>query len=124
MNVTPNARVRRHEGCRPNWHEPTDGVTGDATVVSPGVFGQDCRDRWRPVSRFGTAAAWPIVVAMAGIAVFFLLVPLQVWMIERDRLLPAGAVAGWALHPLEDAALSRRAPFPGSSHPAIADVHG
>jgi hypothetical protein len=26
------------------------------------------------------------------------------------RLLPAGAVAGWALHPLESAALSRRAP--------------
>jgi hypothetical protein len=24
------------------------------------------------------------------------------------RLLPAGAVAGWALHPLENAALSRR----------------
>jgi hypothetical protein len=26
------------------------------------------------------------------------------------RLLPAGAVAGWALHPLESAALSRRTP--------------
>src|SRR5712672_2536083 len=26
------------------------------------------------------------------------------------RLLPAGAVAGWALHPLENAALSRRTP--------------
>jgi hypothetical protein len=25
-------------------------------------------------------------------------------------LLPAGAVAGWALHPLESAALSRRTP--------------
>ena len=31
------------------------------------------------------------------------------------RLLPAGAVAGWGLHPLESAALSRRTP--------IADVH-
>src|SRR5271169_914973 len=27
------------------------------------------------------------------------------------RLLPAGAVAGWGLHPLESAALSRRTPF-------------
>src|SRR5262249_14726652 len=27
------------------------------------------------------------------------------------RLLPAGAVAGWALHPLESAALSRRTPL-------------
>jgi hypothetical protein len=27
------------------------------------------------------------------------------------RLLPAGAVAGWALHPLESAALSRRTPI-------------
>jgi hypothetical protein len=27
------------------------------------------------------------------------------------RLLPAGAFAGWALHPLESAALSRRTPF-------------
>jgi hypothetical protein len=26
-------------------------------------------------------------------------------------LLPAGAVAGWALHPLESAALSRRTPI-------------
>jgi len=28
------------------------------------------------------------------------------------RLLPAGAVAGWGLHPLESAALSRRTPTP------------
>ena len=28
------------------------------------------------------------------------------------RLLPAGAVAGWGLHPLESAALSRRTPIP------------
>ena len=27
------------------------------------------------------------------------------------RLLPAGAVAGWGLHPLESAALSRRTPM-------------
>ena len=30
--------------------------------------------------------------------------------LELLRLLPAGAVAGWALHPLESAALSRRTP--------------
>ena len=30
------------------------------------------------------------------------------------RLLPAGAVAGRGLHPLENAALSRRTPIPGS----------
>ena len=29
------------------------------------------------------------------------------------RLLPAGAVAGWGLHPLESAALSRRTPKSG-----------
>jgi hypothetical protein len=29
------------------------------------------------------------------------------------RLLPAGAVAGWDLHPLESAALSRRTPKAG-----------
>jgi hypothetical protein len=29
------------------------------------------------------------------------------------RLLPAGAIAGWDLHPLENAALSRRTPIPG-----------
>jgi hypothetical protein len=27
------------------------------------------------------------------------------------RLLPAGAMAGWAFHPLESAALSRRTPI-------------
>src|SRR5215470_14570409 len=31
------------------------------------------------------------------------------------RLLPAGAVAGWALHPLESAALARRTPAPDVS---------
>jgi hypothetical protein len=30
-------------------------------------------------------------------------------------LLPAGAVAGWALHPLESAAFSRRTPIADSS---------
>src|SRR5665811_2520649 len=29
---------------------------------------------------------------------------------DRLRLLPAGAVAGWGLHPLESAAFSRRTP--------------
>src|SRR5262249_10956004 len=33
------------------------------------------------------------------------------------RLLPAGAVAGWALHPLESAALSRRTPGAVISRP-------
>jgi hypothetical protein len=36
-------------------------------------------------------------------------------LLNTDRmtapLLPAGAVAGWALHPLESAAFSRRTPF-------------
>src|SRR5258707_14445024 len=32
------------------------------------------------------------------------------------RLLPAGAVAGWALHPLENAALSRRTPEADLDH--------
>jgi hypothetical protein len=41
------------------------------------------------------------------------------------RLLPAGAVAGWDLHPLESAALSRRTPkpdIPRSIYPRIADL--
>src|SRR5262252_4653696 len=33
----------------------------------------------------------------------------QIWT-PIDRLLPAGAVAGWGLHPQESAALSRRTP--------------
>src|SRR5215470_9315473 len=37
------------------------------------------------------------------------------------RLLPAGAVAGWALHPLESAALSRRTPQADSCSAAIDD---
>jgi hypothetical protein len=37
--------------------------------------------------------------------------PLRRRMIELLRLLPAGAVAGWDLHPLENAALSRRTPI-------------
>jgi hypothetical protein len=36
-------------------------------------------------------------------------ISLPPWLL---RLLPAGAVAGWGLHPLENAALSRRTPFP------------
>jgi hypothetical protein len=32
------------------------------------------------------------------------------------RLLPAGAVAGWDLHPLESAALSRRTPEADAQH--------
>ena len=42
-------------------------------------------------------------------------------------VLPAGAFAGWGLHPLESAALSRRTPQPailiGSSSCAEADLH-
>src|SRR5882724_4086035 len=34
------------------------------------------------------------------------------------RLLPAGAVAGWGLHPLESAALSRRTPSADLHDPA------
>ena len=33
------------------------------------------------------------------------------------RLLPAGAVAGWGLHPLESAAFSRRTPFAAGRQP-------
>src|ERR1700730_16710960 len=35
--------------------------------------------------------------------------PLPTWLV---RLLPAGAVAGWGLHPLESAAFARRTPNP------------
>src|ERR1700680_129964 len=35
--------------------------------------------------------------------------PLPTWLV---RLLPAGAVAGWGLHPLESAAFARRTPIP------------
>jgi hypothetical protein len=34
------------------------------------------------------------------------------------RLLPAGAVAGWDLHPLERAACSQRTPISDIGHPA------
>src|ERR1700693_3130043 len=41
-------------------------------------------------------------------------ISLPPWLL---RLLPAGAGAGWDLHPLENAALSRRTPEPDSARP-------
>ena len=41
---------------------------------------------------------------------------------EGLQLLPAGAVAGWGLHPLENAALSRRTPTTNSTSPVVIAV--
>ena len=70
---------------------------------------------YKACSAFTRVAACTLALPPIRDTLIRRLQPLR-YLHELLRLLPAGAVAGWDLHPLESAALSRRTPTTDISH--------